>query len=624
MIKLKQEGFYWIQMVKRLALIFLLFSLIRGCFFLYNQGSFPEVSTAELTKIFFYALRFDAAAIIYINGLFILGSLLPIPWRRQAFYQKMLLWFYLLPNAIALGFELIDIGFFRFAFRRTIGSDLSLFQNTAGMIPSFVAEYWYLLVLFAGLLYLLYYWFRKTQKPFPSTQALPQWSIFLLSCLLFGIGARGGLQLRPLMPLTAANYVSDMRLIPLMTNTSLHLIFSSQQRFLKEKNYFSEANLEQHFSLHRHYVENSGIRGKNVLIIVLESFGQEHVGFYTPQEKSYTPFLDSLIQKGTYFEESFANGLRSTQGIVSITAGIPALMNDPLMFSAYQSNQVAGLAQILGAEGYQTAFFHGANPGSMEFERFSKLTGFQSYHDRRSYPEPADYDGQWGIWDAPFFQYTAQSINQFDKPFCALLFSLTSHHPYRVPADFEQQYPEEPKLLRSVRYTDHALRTFFETAQKMPWYENTLFVITADHIGKGKKAFYKTKLGKFRIPIILFDPLQETAGQEKGFIQQIDIMPTVLDYLGYNQPFRCFGYSALREDRPNLAYQYSSNLFQIADSTHCLLFDEHQTIGLYNYQQDALLQENLTGTLPPIQSRLEEQLKAIIQVHHRAMVRNEL
>ncbi len=603
----------------------MVFTIIKIIFYSLNTDLLPLESSSLLGLILFKALRFDLVAIIYVNSLFILLSLLPFAFRQDLFYKKIQQFIFLITNGIAVLFETIDIGFFPFAFRRTIGSDLNLFQNTAEMAPGFIKEYWFLVLIFFILNFIIFILYKKTDftiDVFPLSKRI-QSGFFILGIVLFGIGARGGLQLRPVMPITAIQYVDNPNLAPLVNNTSLSLIFSSQQHFLKEKTYFQDKEQESIFNSTRQYHYETAMEKKNVFIIVLESFGQEHVSHYNTTPGS-TPFLDALIEQSLYMDQSYANGLRSTQGIVAITSSIPAFMQSPLMFSAYQSNRIDGLAKILSDRGYITSFFHGANPGSMEFERFSKLTGFQHYYDRINFNNDTEYDGQWGIWDEPFFQYIANQVDQYDQPFCALSFSLTSHHPYKTPKQFEQKYPDMPPLIRSVRYTDYALQKFFEKAATMDWYSNTIFVITADHIGRSDDKAYQTKVGKYKIPIVIFDPNQSIQGKKPGIFQQIDIMPTILDILKYDEPFSAYGESILDTMRTNYSYNFNSDVYQILDNEYLLLFDEKTTIGLYRYKEDPFLRDNLIKEESIDYMKLENSLKAIIQHHHKEMIKNTL
>ena len=621
---MRRELDYFFLLIKRLLIIVLIFSIIRFLFYLYNKDFFPNTSLFSFLSLFGNALRFDLAAIIYINALFILSCLFPFPIRKEHWFQNIQKALFLGFNGIAIAFEMIDIGFFKFAFRRTIVSDLSLMKNTAGMIPEFLFEFWYLTCIFILLILIINYLYNYTEsdKTPNLNRWIPQSIIFILGISLAAITARGGFQLRPVMSITAAQYVDDMRLMPLMTNTSLNLIFSSQQRLLEKKNYFDDVLLDQIYSIQKRHIFPDSFERKNVVIIVLESFGKEYISTYN-QKANYTTFLDSLIGQSFSCTQSYANGLRSTQGIVAISSSIPALMNDPLMFSAYQSNRVDGLAKLLKDEGYFTAFFHGANPGSMEFERFSKLTGFEHYFDREDYGNE-DYDGQWGIWDEPYFQYTAEQLTLIDAPFCALLFSLTSHHPYKVPKWFEKQYPNEAPVFRSIRYTDHALAQFFETARSKSWYQNTLFVITADHIGKSFDPAYKTYKGLYEIPILLFDPSSDLNTNTGSLAQQIDIMPTVLDYLNYPKPYKSFGTNMLDSTSRHYSYMFTNNIFQIIDEEHLLLFENERVLGLYDHLSDPFLYNNLRDSLPVKKFELETRLKAVIQAHHKAMIENTL
>ncbi len=613
---------YFYQLILRLALVMILFTFIKIIFYWANSNAFPAISSGKLLNILLSALRFDLSAVVYINSLFILSSLIPFKIRDNRNYQSFQLLVFLLLNGIALIFECIDIGFYRFANRRTIGSDLNLFRNTSEMIPGFLAEYWILILCFICFIFFLFFFCKKIKVP-PPTQNISfksQLLIFFFGIGIFTIAARGGIQLRPLMPLNALQYVEDSRLAALVNNTSLNLIFSTQQQFLEKKNYFPDELQQSLFNTQKQYHQNRKLTSKNVFIIVLESFGEEHISFFHP-ELNTTPFLDSLIKKSFRLEQSYANGLRSTQGIVAISTGIPALMQSPLMFSAYQSNRIDGLAELLAARGYKTAFFHGANPGSMAFEQFSEMAGFQDYHDRRHFNNDVEYDGQWGIWDEPFFQYALKEVNQYKQPFLALFFSLTSHHPYQTPDWFEKQYPEMRGIHRSIRYTDYALESFFKTAEKMPWYKETIFVITADHSGVSDDEFYQTRNGKYKVPVLLFDPQQMFSGLHSGIAQQIDIQPTILDFLGYDAPFKSYGESMLDSMRNNQMFNFNSEVYQILDENSLLLFDGQKTIGQYDYRNDPFLINKKDDSKS---NELEDRLKAILQQYHREMIDNDL
>ncbi len=576
-------------------------------------------------KIFVHGIRFDLAAIVYINALFILSYLLPFPFRHKMWYKKMQAVLFFGLNGYALLMELSDFAYFEFAFRRSISSDILLLKNTAGHLTAqYIKDFWWILALLLSALFLMNVLYKKTAQNYSihTINFLPQVLLTLGLLPLFILAARGGWQLRPIMSITAAEYLNDMRQIPLMTNTTLNMIFSLQRRSIEKRSFFSEAAVDKIHPIHFPANKENSFRNYNVVILVMESFGKEYIGHFNKKNKTFTPFIDSLLQEGFYCKQSYANGLRSTQGIVALAAGLPSLMEDPLMFSAYQSNQIEGVASLFKKKGYQTAFFHGANPGSMEFERFSKLCGFDNYHDRRHYNNDADYDGNWGIWDIPFFQYAVQQCNQFEKPFFSMIFSLTSHHPYAVENWFEKKHPDMKPLFRSVKYADEALRKFFETAKQMDWYENTLFVITADHIGVAHDGRFKTKAGKYQIPILLFHPDSELRGKANRLAQQIDVLPTIMDYLDYDEPYGAFGRSMFDDSEKQYAYMFSDGLYQILDGQHLLIFDGDKTIARYDYKKDPRLKQKLKPS--KIFSVLEKKIKAVIQQHDNRMIENRL
>jgi len=215
-------------------------------------------------------------------------------------------------------------------------------------------------------------------------------------------------------------------------------------------------------------------------------------------------------------------------------------------------------------------------------------------------------------------------LNKMEEPFLGFLFSLTSHHPYEVEDWFKEKYPKMEKVERSVLYTDYALQQFFKKVEKTPWFDRTLFIITADHIGAIKDPNYKTKVHKYSIPILFYQPSKIPAKENQQLIQQIDILPSIMDHLNYDENYPAFGLSAFDTLSTHYAYMYSENIFQILDESYILLFDEQKTIGLYNYIVDPFLKKDLKKQAPKILLRLENQLKGVIQRHHQGMVRNQL
>jgi phosphoglycerol transferase MdoB-like AlkP superfamily enzyme len=401
--------------------------------------------------------------------------------------------------------------------------------------------------------------------------------------------------------------------------------------------YQDKAELESIYSpIHAGVKGDSVFKKKNVVVIIIESFGREYIGTYNrhvPGYKGYTPFTDSLLANGALtFTHSFCNGRKSIDGMPSILSSIPMFV-EPFFLSPYSVNDVSGIADCLGHKGYETAFFHGAERGSMGFMAFARATKFQQYYGREDFNSDAstrgdaDFDGWWGISDEPFMQYYCKKMTEMKEPFMTALFTLSSHHPFRVPDAYKDQFPEEDPempIYPVIRYTDMALQHFFASARKQSWFNNTIFVITSDHTNMTRLPEYKTDLGGFCSPVIFYDPSGEMgSGMVDAIAQQTDIMPTILEHLGYDEPYLSFGIDLLNTPADKTwAVNYLNGIYQYVKYGYVIQFDGRETRAIYALD-DRLMKNNLVGKVS-VQKQMERELKAIIQQYMERMTENRL
>ena len=331
------------------------------------------------------------------------------------------------------------------------------------------------------------------------------------------------------------------------------------------------------------------------------------------------------MEHSLVFKYAYANGRKSISAIPSLVAGIP-YVKVPYVLSHYSSNKTCSLAQCLVNEGYYTAFFHGAPNGSMGFQSFTHLTGFEDYFGKNEYNNDADYDGIWGIWDEEFFHFFAEKMNTFKEPFFTTVFSLSSHHPFNVPERYEGIFPKGPLPVHEcIGYTDNALRQFFEYAKTMPWYENTLFVFSADHASAAYLKEYKNTLGAFAIPIFFYRPdnsLQQF--DTTTIVQQIDILPSVLSYLHYPSDFCAFGKNVFDTTREQMSINYNNEYFQCFYKDFVLQFDEKKSVNLYNFKKDRFFKTNLLNSGIAEQDTMELSTKAFLQEYTNRMIDNKM
>ena len=275
--------------------------------------------------------------------------------------------------------------------------------------------------------------------------------------------------------------------------------------------------------------------------------------------------------------------------------------------------------------GYSSAFFHGGNNGSMKFDSFSKLCGFDNYYGRNEYPDSQkDFDGTWGIWDSKFFPFVADKINQMHEPFCAGLFTLSSHHPFVVPKELEGKFPKgQVEILQSVAYADYALQQFFTQASKMKWFENTLFVITSDHTSQTFNPLYNSTLAAFKLPLVFYMP-----GKLKGTInfptQQVDILPTILEMCGYEGNAASFGRSVMQANENSNTVSWVNDHYIINNNHLSVEFNGEKVLSSFEYLKDTLCKNNVATKYNDETKQLETTVKAVIQTYYEAMLRNKL
>ena len=585
-------------------------------------------------------LLFDTSAIIYTNALYILLILLPF---KQSDYQRCCKWLYLIINGVALAINLADSVYFQYTMRRTTTTVFSEFSNEGNLgsiIGTEFIHHWYLVLLFMGVMWLLWRLYATPKKH----HALNLASLILIVPLCVA-GIRGGFTtaVRPITISNANQYTQRPTDAALVLNTPFSLIRTIGKNVFTIPAYFeNEADMEAVYSPVHHPISprfsrdsrissDSSFTRKNIVVLIVESFGREYIGALNKdleggKYKGYTPYVDSLINKSTTFRYSFCNGRKSIDGMPSILSSIPMFV-EPFILTPASMNDYTGLAGLLAKEGYETAFFHGAQNGSMGFEAFARKTGFQKYFGRTEYEAAHgtdDYDGTWAIWDEPFLQYYANEMSKMHEPFMTAVFTASSHHPFVVPEQYQKIFPEEGlEIHKCIRYTDMAIGRFFETASRQPWFNNTIFVLTSDHTNMSDHAEYQSDLGGFCSPIIIFDPSQPEGKTEDKIAQQIDILPTILGMLGYSKTYLAFGIDVLNTPAEDTwAVNYLNGIYQYVKYGYVLQFDGQQTKTVYRLD-DRLMKNNLKGKTD-VETKMERELKAIIQQYMERMKHNRL
>ncbi len=600
----------------RIALVYACLMVCRVVFYCANAQLIGPLGGENLWLMLKGALAFDSASVFYINLPFLFFSLIPFRFRQLKGYQKFLFWLFVIVNTAGLLLAVADIFYYPFKLSRITFDDVH-FAGESNFLPlmgAMLLEYWYAVLLLAGLAALLVFGFKwigyRVVKPKSLViYYLSQVAILAVSAVGAVILIRGGVSAAtyPMKVSDVTMYVSPDKGALVLSNPFAFIRTAGTE--LAVPRYFDEEECEAIFSpVHVPAVAaaDSVVR-PNVFIIILESFGAAHMKSvsdqFEPDAPSFTPFLDSLVNQGYLFANAYNNGARSTDALPAIWASIPSFdvqfLSMPQSVASYRA-----LPAILSDKGYGSAFFHGSVRQSMGFVAFGKAVGVKEFYSREDYEKERgtnDFDGKWGIWDHCFLSYVAEKTALMKQPYLATLFTLSSHHPYLLPPGFEQKrYPEgKLPIQRAIAYSDDALRSFFAEIAKQPAFANTLFVITGDHAsGADNEKYLKTPYNH-AVPILLYYPGKVLNGQllkgrDTAPANHIDIMPTLLGLLGNTEPYFAFG-----RDLFATPDGYSINSIQgtydVVSDSLLYLFNGREVTGVYNYVSDPLQTQNLVS-----------------------------
>ena len=629
----------FVVLIYRILLIMVLFSLCRIGFFLFNFKMFPGITLSQFFTILKGGLSFDISAVVYINMIFILLHIVPLEVRYKDVYQSILKYIFFITNGIAIAMNGMDFIYYRFVDKRATADVFKTFEhesNNGRLFFRFMFDYWPATLFTIFVWFLMVYFYKKVKVEKPGSINKPGYysvnilMIPLVIALVIG-AARGGYKhsTRPITISNAARYVETPRDVAIVLNTPFSIFRTFGKKALVKYKFYDDIKLNELYNPLHIPLKAKPFTNENVVIIILESFAREYIGSLNRGLEGgtytgYTPFIDSLINVSLTFDVSIANGKKSIDAMPSVLASVPSL-ETPYTISHYANNQINGLAELLKRKGYYSAYFHGAPNGSMGFDSFTKMAGFDDYFGLNQYPDKADFDGIWGVWDEPFFKFFGEKLSTFKQPFLASIFSVSSHHPFKVPEKYAGKFKKGPApILEVIGYSDFALRELFNQISKSPWYKNTLFVLTADHTNESVHKEFQNNFGAYCVPIIFFKPGSDLKGIKPRIAQQIDIMPTVLNYLNYDEEYIAFGNNLLDDSYESFAFNTNGSTYNLYMKDHILEMIDNKPVGLYNFKNDLFLENSLIGKEPELEKQMEEKLKAIIQTYNSRLIDNNM
>ena len=606
----------FIALFYRIFLVYICYSICRILFIYFNNDITQIESFSELADLCYHGIRFDNVAIVYSNLIFILLSILPWKGTTLIAYQKVLFLVFLSCNTFFLSLNFVDLAYYRFNNNRLMSNFLEVVEfetNKVTLLFHFIEVYYYLFILFFMMIFILA-WAYKKVKVYPIfidnylNYSLSSVIFFLGTIALFVLGARGGdfkKSTRPITIIDAMNDVKTPQLSDVVLNSAFTVLKTLGMNKVKKTNRFSQEEINSVLNPVKHYTENNRFgKRPNVVIFILESMAREYwgsmnVSYDIPGFKGYTPFLDSLAQHSLIFPNHFATSRKSIHGMPSILAGIPSFETS-YSSSLYSRQKVESVVSVAKALDYDTSFFHGAANGSMGLSGFANTLGYEQYYGRTEFNNDNEFDGFWGIWDEPFFLFTKSILDQKKNPFLSTIFTISSHEPYIIPKKYEGVFDKgDLQMHQCVGYTDFALKKFFESSKNSDWFDDTIFIFTADHGNQTFYPFYKKMVNRFANPLMIYKPNSNLVGVDNRLASHMDIFPTVADLIDYPKPFRSWGRSLVSDDttEPFVVNYFSGGSYFIMDENYICVHNGFDAIGFYelndkNFENNIIDQKN--------------------------------
>ena len=556
----------------------IIFLLARTGILAVHYQNFSSLSTSEVLLSFFYGLRFDLASLLVFSGIPLLLMALPFRWCTSQWWHvplSILVFFvFVLEGTLLIG----DVIYFGYVKRHLTNELLFLGKDIKHLVSEAAANPGYLTVWFGMVFSGLFYWLRLSKVKVRRVRM--HWLKFIIFFVFAVIAGRGGVGMKPLAIVHAYSSGSSS-----FGNLVLNGVFSASHSSLSapvERLSISNAQIlktlklpadfwQKPFPLAQKNVPKSG-KSYNLVVLFVESLTPRYVDSFGGNDYKITPNLDKLSKAGWKFNRFYSHGQRSIEGAQSVLTGMPSVLGLPTI--ANTSANYSKIAALAEQQGTSTIFVNSTLRESFLAQAIAGSTGFSEYYAKEDMPLLLDYlpeekDRNLG-WDYETLMFSLEKIKNRKTPFMAFISLSTDHTPFpKLTAPFNR-YPhhatEESGYLNSLHYTDWAIGEFMSKANKQPWFDNTIFVITADHVlAHFQKGDF---LERFRIPLIFYAPSILKPKLIETVNSQLDLMPTFVEFMGLDTQYTALGTSLLREQESEALVREGSLLGIITDRAY--------------------------------------------------------
>jgi phosphoglycerol transferase MdoB-like AlkP superfamily enzyme len=565
-----------------LALFLLPATMIRLALYLVYHDDFSGLSALQVLASFWVGLRFDISMAVMVIGIPLLLIMLPFRWSHHVAWQRLWGWYIYIAILVFVLMMVIDAVYFGYVHRH-VGSEINTLSADMDSMVSIALNHYpgSLLLFFGGTLLGAWLWHRLI-APIPARPARPWLRLLVLPAafvLMLVIG-RGGFTGKPIS--VGEAFFSDS--LPqgyLALNGAFAMSRALSETPPPLKTFMPQeqaiAATQQHLSGDHSVFPNKDYplfqpahtattkQKPNVVVLMLESWGALHLDAMRAQmgmpPLGVTPNFDALAKQGRLYSQFYANGQRSIQGAAAILSSQPTFPSMPFLGEGLEQNRQSFMGELARSQGYETFFLQSSDRGSLRFDAVAARAGFTTYRGAQDIPnlhEKPKPAATWGTWDHNTFQEAHRLFAAAKQPFLGFVFTSTTHVPWLIPDERWHKYSgntDRDAFLNSLFYADWALGQFIEAAKKAGYYDNTIFVITADHANEFVEHVEHVP-NLFHVPLLIVGPGIK-AGIDERLGSQFDILPTLVDLGGWATPYAGLGRSLLDDTRKETRAAFS-------------------------------------------------------------------
>ena len=308
---------------------------------------------------------------------------------------------------------------------------------------------------------------------------------------------------------------------------------------------------DQWDNIYRTTTDTGEIR-PNIILVAIESFSADFLAAFG-NTGGLTPNYDSLAANSIFFTNLYATGTRTVRGMEALTLCVPPTPGNSIVRRP-DNQQIFSIATILKQRNYHPYFIYGGDGYFDNMNNFFGGQGFDIVDRNRGNPlsdkigtsrynipdKEISFENAWGICDEDLYRQAlkyADKSSSANEPFFQFVMTTSNHKPYTFPQgkiDLEQGGRDG-----AVKYTDYALGRFIAEAKNKPWFNNTVFVIVADHCASSAGK-WEINIDKHHIPAIIYN-LPSAPRRIERLTSQIDLMPTLFGYLNWSYNTALYG-----------------------------------------------------------------------------------